>query len=223
LQVELARATLDAGTMKWATSVCVGAVITTTTLVARAMEDDGTPPGPFGIIHLEAAARFSAAVESPITSPGNRVGGGFGGRAGASYLGFYGGLSFLDLLSEGECLDSFPSACSTTQRLSYGIEGGYGRTLNRILLIRGVLGVGDYVEIVDGTSTSCTGAFPCGMPIVTTSHNTSHNLYLQPGLLVAVALGPVLIGIDANVFYMPAWSPAAYAAFMAGGQLGVRL
>jgi hypothetical protein len=49
-----------------------------------------------------------------------------------------------------------------------------------------------------------------------------------PSVLVEAALGPVLVGLDANYFHLPsdgAPSPirSTFAAFMAGAQLGVRL
>jgi hypothetical protein len=68
--------------------------------------------------------------------------------------------------------------------------------------------------------------------MTTTSHATSNNVYIQPGVLAAAMLGPVLIGLDADFVFMPAargagWPPSTpsgiYAALMLGGQLGVRL
>jgi hypothetical protein len=99
---------------------------------------------------------------------------------------------------------------------------GYGRTYFQLLTIRGLLGVGDYAGSAELTCTSapCTG---------TTSHPSSHNLYLEPGVLFAITLGPVLIGADSGILYLPSstrpgsTASSAFAALMFGLQLGMRL
>jgi hypothetical protein len=66
------------------------------------------------------------------------------------------------------------------------------------------------------------------MPLTTTSHTSRGDLYLAPAVFVGVMLGPVLVGADATLVYMPtAGAPdsfsATFAALSLGGQLGVRL
>jgi hypothetical protein len=156
-------------------------------------------------------------------------GGGAGVRAGASYLGFYGGLSFIDFMSE-----RYGSVGNTedTHAASYGVELGYGTTLFRRLTLRGQLGVGDYAVASDWTVSKCNGAPSCSMAPMRSLAN-GDNLYLAPGVLLQVTLGPVLVGVDGNLFYMPSSAypqsggphgqGGTFAALMAGAQLGVRL
>jgi hypothetical protein len=66
------------------------------------------------------------------------------------------------------------------------------------------------------------------MPTSTTSHASRGDLYLAPAVLVGVTLGPVLVGADATLVYMPTAgapdsSSAAFASLSLGGQLGLRL
>ncbi|HEX4448955.1 MAG TPA: hypothetical protein VH044_19575 [Polyangiaceae bacterium] len=103
---------------------------------------------------------------------------------------------------------------------SFGVEGGYGHTFFRVLTLRGLMGVGDYLTID-------TGSVIDSGTTTTTSRSSNNAVYLQPGALIAVALGPVLLGADANVFYMPTTpisnDHAAFGAFIFGFQAGVRL
>jgi hypothetical protein len=156
------------------------------------------------------------------------TGGGLGVRGGVSYLGFYGGVSYMDFMSEGGCLDGFSGSCGNLRATAYGVELGYGRTFFGFLTLRGQVGIGDYVLVSDETTFTCTGAFPCSMTTTTQSHATGHNFYVAPAVLLEAALGPVLVGLDANYFILPsdgAPDPqrSAFAAFLAGVQLGVRL
>jgi hypothetical protein len=220
--------------MKRATMLTIGVVALLTASNAHASETgegDGSTPGLFGAVHPEVAARMmaGATLTSSDSEPGPMTGGGLGVRAGASYLGFYGGLSFIDFMSE-----RYGSAGNTedTHAASYGVELGYGTTLFRLLTLRGQLGVGDYAVASDWTVSRCSGAPSCSMPPMRSLAN-GDNLYLAPGLLLQVTLGPVLVGVDGNLFYMPSWSypqsgtphgqGGTFAALMAGAQLGVRL
>jgi hypothetical protein len=200
---------------------------------ARAAEtdSDGSARGLFGSLHPEVAGRMtfgSALSPPPNGAPGPLTGLGYGVRAGVSYAGIYGGLAFTDYLTEGECLSDSVDACSTTHGRAFSFEGGYGRTFLRILTIRGQLGIGDYWTSSAGSLTDCPDV--AGSACKTTlSHSGSDTFFLQPEALVQVALGPVLVGADASIIYMPnvavsgdpqSW---AFAAFMVGAQLGARL
>ena len=216
--------------MKWGPVSILGALALTTALNARAAESDGDPAGLLGDVHPEVAARMM--IGAALTPPEGAPGPGFGVRGGASYLGFYGGLSFMDFMSEHQCLFSSPGpspgGCGSTHAASYGLELGYGRTFLQVLMVRAQLGVGDYALTSDSTSTTCTDTPMCTTWSTTESHASRNNLYLAPGALLAVTLGPVLVGLDANVYYMPSAAypggrPATYSAFMGGAQLGVKL
>ncbi len=197
---------------------------------AHAAEGDGSVAGPLGAFHPEVAARmtFGTPLGSPYNGPpGPLTGLGYGVRGGLSYYGVYGGLAYTDFLTEGDCIDGSVESCGTTHGRSFGFEGGYGRTFLRILTIRGQLGIGNYWTISDGTTTTCAGVDgPCTL---VSSHGSSNTLYLQPEALVEVSLGPVLVGVDASLSYMPNVSSSAetpswaFAAFMFGAQAGVRL
>jgi hypothetical protein len=158
--------------------------------------------------------------------PGPGSGGGVGARAGASYLGIYGGLTYMDYLTEGSCAEGTSSSCGTSHGFSYGVEGGYGRMFAQRLIVRAQLGLGEHVVNVEGTTFICQGsASSCS---TTTSHSSTHFLYLEPALLIALSLGPLLVGIDGSVFFMPkvddpAIGSTTFTQFRVGAQLGVRL
>jgi hypothetical protein len=149
------------------------------------------------------------------------AGGGAGARGGLSYRGIYAGLTYMDYFTNSACLDSGgPESCGSTHGQSFGLEGGYGHTFFGVLTLRGQMGVGDYL-------TTSTGTFISGDGTSTTTHSSSNALYLQPGALLEAALGPVLVGADASLLYMPrpplSYDGGAFAAFIFGVQLGVRL
>ncbi len=206
-----------------------GAVLLTASGV-QAAEVDGSEPAIFGSLHPEVAGRFmaNALTLTPADRAPPLVGGGPGMRAGVSVLGVYAGLSFIDFMSESSCVDYFPGACGSTHAASYGFELGYGHTFFGRLLVRGLLGIGDRIETSDGTSETCSGTGPCSMPMTTTSHASRGDLYLAPAVLVGFLLGPVLVGADATLVYMPTVGApdslsAAFASLSLGGQLGLRL
>jgi hypothetical protein len=110
------------------------------------------------------------------------------------------------------------------------VELGYGHTFFQRLTVRGLLGIGDYAVTAQGSSGACTGTPPCSMITTTYWHASRDNFYLAPGALLEVALGPVLIGVDANLIYIPSAEGAyagsrtvTFASFMGGAQLGARL
>ncbi len=197
---------------------------------AQASEGDGSKPGLLGAIHPEIAGRFMVNVMTltPAEQKPPLSGGGPGVRAGVSFFGFYGGLSYVDFLSEGSCLDSYPGSCGSTHAASYGVELGYEHTFFGRLVLRGLLGVGDRVETASGTTGQCSGAPPCSMVTTTSWHGSRGDFYLAPSVLAAVTLGPVLIAADATLVYMPsAGAPnapsAPFASISPGAQLGFRL
>ena len=198
---------------------------------AHAAEADGTPSGLFGPVHLEVAGRV--VVSGPqfaapaCCAPGPLGGGGAGGRLGALYRGFYGGLTYMDYLSEGICLDSLDGSCNSTHAFSYGIEGGYGQSFKDILVARAALGVGDYATMFENTVTGCVGTFR--MCSSTTNRGATHSVYLEPQALVGVHLGYVLVALDLSLFYLPSidstagTSTSTFASYRLGFQLGARL
>jgi hypothetical protein len=217
--------------MEWeALGFVVIATLISSPTSARASEADGSSPGLFPPIHLEAAGRVAVSgsqLSFPRYGwPGPGQGGGVGARAGASYLGIYGGLTYMDYFSEGSCTDSNRSACGTSHGFSYGVEGGYGRMFAQRLIVRAQLGIGDHVNNLEGTTFTCQGnGAPCS---TITSHSSIHFLYLEPALVIAMSLGPVLAGIDGSVFFMPQVDDPAIGSttvtqFRVGAQLGVRL
>jgi hypothetical protein len=117
---------------------------------------------------------------------------GFGGRVGASFSGFYGGLALLyypGLLNDG--------VGNWTHTLTYGIEGGYGWNWavriprkhggleKSILTLRPQLGFGNFTE-----STSASGG--------------TSSLYLQPGVTgLFTFTGGVFLGTALDLLVLP--------------------
>jgi hypothetical protein len=157
----------------------------------------------------EIAARVGAA-----TNPGwiaNPFGFGFGGRAGTSLYGFYGGISALYYLGGSDGSAGFHT-------LLIGLEAGYTIKLP-FLRIRPQVGVGNGTF----TETEPDGALN---PAQTTSVN---NIYVEPGVVVMVPVGPIFLGVDANALLLPGFTLAVPgssaktdASFSAHGQVGVR-
>jgi hypothetical protein len=203
---------------------------------AGEVDSDGSARGLLNAVHPEAAGRFmvGTALTAPDTTPGPGIAaGGAGVRAGVSYLGFYAGLSFVDFFSESSGLGSYPGSYRSDAGASYGLEVGYGHTFFRRLTLRGLLGAGDYAVTAEGAYGTCSGAPSCAMITTTYWHASRDNFYLAPGALLEVALGPVLIGVDANLIYIPSAEgayagaanvhPVTFASITGGAQLGVRL
>lgn len=197
---------------------------------AHAEEADGTARGLLGVVHPEVAGRFMAGAAgfTPQETRPPLTGGGAGVRAGVSVLGAYAGVSYLNFLSESECLDSYPGSCSAVHAASYAVEVGYGHTFFHHLTVRGVLGVGDRFASSDGTMGTCSGSVGCTTIAVTAWHASRDDIVLTPSLLVTASFGPAFIGADATVFYMPsAGAPggpsAPFASLALGGQLGLWL
>ena len=159
-------------------------------------------------VELEAAARIGAA-----SSPGwiaNPYALGFGGRAGASFYGFYGGISALYYLggSGGE---------SGFHTVLVGLEAGYTFKLPHLRL-RPQVGVGGGTFMQEASDGALN-------PPITT---TVGNVYVEPGLVVLFPVGPIFLGADANALLLPRFTLATpgatartYASFSAHGQIGV--
>jgi hypothetical protein len=169
--------------------------------------------GADGIVAVELAARVGAA-----TSPGwvaNPFALGFGARAGASFHGFYGGITAMYYLG-----GSF--GASGFHTVLIGLEGGYTLKVGPVLL-RPQVGVGD-------GSFSQTASDGVNNPPISTLVG---NVYLEPGVVVMIPIGSFFVGADANALILPAFSLAnsdgmgsepakTYLSFSAHAQVGVR-
>jgi hypothetical protein len=208
--------------------VACAAVLGLVTSSAQASAAEGDSSGVLGPVQLEMAGRVVVSgtqLASPTYgAPGPLTGGGAGGRAGAVYRGLYAGLTYMDYFTQGSCVDSFPGGCGSSHGFSYGVEGGYGHTFAKLLVLRAVLGVGDYTTQFEDTTTVCTTPATCDS---TTSHGSTRSMYLEPQALLALTVGYVLVGVDAGAFYLPhidqPFQSSTFASFRVGFQLGVRL
>lgn len=136
-----------------------------------------------GPLEIEAAAIWGGGFPASDRAD-SPIGQGLGARAGVLFptVGAYGGLSFVDYY--GGYGDS---RGLQVHGLTYGIEGGYGLRLFGLLTVRGVIGFGNYAEIVERSSSAGT------------SSETHNSPYLLPSALAMLALGPVLVGADAGL------------------------
>jgi hypothetical protein len=136
------------------------------------------------------------------------LGPGFGGRAGVSFFGIYGGLSIIDYLGVS------PGAGEPTPHLlAYGGEVGFGFKISH-LTIRPLLGFGDATQSESvGSQSLSSSAF-----------------YLEPGGLIQLKFGLLIFGVDASCFIVPSINTSsgptssgssAFEAFTIHGQVGV--
>jgi hypothetical protein len=118
------------------------------------------------------------------------LGAGFGGRAGVSFFGIYGGLNIVDYLglSPGAGLPS-------THTLTYGGEVGFGFKISR-LTIRPLLGFGDASQSFAGFSAS--------------------SFYLEPGGLLQLKFGVLIFGVDASCLILTSAQQQAVGAATGG-------
>ena len=214
--------------MRWATVGCGCAAVLAFASIAQAVDVDGSSAGWLGAFHPEAAARMTYGPFSRMASAFPLASGGIGVRVGLSYLGVYGGLSYMDYFSEGSCLDSTGLSCGSSHGRSFGLEGGYSRTFFRMVMVRVQFGIGDYLMTSESTSMAACADIACSTPLTMSSQSSTNSIYLQPEILLALTLGPVLVGPDASLFYMPTpavWDGTgrSFAAFMMGLQLGIRV
>jgi len=166
-----------------------------------------------GPVDVEIAAKVGGGTNPILVGsngmgpPGpqlNALGFGLGARAGASFYGFYGGLSFMDYLgSHGNGGDSMKT-------LLYGVEAGYSFGVP-LFTLRPQLGVGNYTVTQSESFVSPAESF------------SSSSLYLEPGLTALASFGVWMVGADVNVLYLwPSGGWNSQPAFTAHGQVGVK-
>ncbi len=148
---------------------------------------------------------------NPVANP---LGFGFGMRAGASFHGFYAGLSFMYYVGESA---QVVGLYSKARSVLYGVEGGYGIGLGPFTL-RPQLGVGNYTLTQSGIDPQY---------LQNVGPSTVHYLYLEPGVTGLVTFGGWMFGADANVLFLPGWNGSkpgsnSEPAFTAHGQVGIK-
>jgi hypothetical protein len=174
-----------------------------------------------GPVDVEVTAKIGWAA-SPSGNP-DPLGVEWGGRVGANVFNFYGGLSVLHSYGgtgSVACVGPVFNVCSQTavaiavDSTRYGVEAGYDIHPIAHVTLRPQLGVGNVsfyerssVEIVvNGSLVSLDGS--------------ANDLYLEPGLTAMVFLGPLLLGADASLLWLPGLAGST-AAFSAHGQAGI--
>jgi hypothetical protein len=154
----------------------------------------------------------------------NPLGFGVGGRAGVSFLGFYGGAQLMYYFGGSQDISvpgvsavgiSVPgqSVSVSAHTLMYGVEAGYGITLIDILTIRPQIGIGN------GTVSCSTSA--SGLLNTSGGCGSQSSLYLEPGVTGLIGLGMWFVGADANVLVFTGLDNSK-AAFTLHGQVGVK-
>jgi hypothetical protein len=168
-----------------------------------------------GPVDVEVAAKVGGGT-NPILVPSNGMGPGapqlnalgfgLGARAGVSFSGFYGGLSFVDYLgSQG-------NAGQSMKTVLYGVEAGYNFGVPRFTM-RPQLGVGNY------TVTQSE----CARPECEPGSFSTSGLYFEPGLTALVSFGLWIVGADINFLYLwPSGGWNSQPAFTAHGQAGIK-
>jgi hypothetical protein len=162
-----------------------------------------------GPVDVEAGARVGGGT-SPFSSQPSPLGFGLGGRAGASFLGYYAGLSLMYYF--GDKTNDASNVSRSEHAWFYGGELGYGTKLLGALTLRGTLGIGD-------VTVNYKGPLPKDL----------NNLYLEPCFTALVSFGFLYVGADASVIVLPSIGDPSNptngsswdAAFTAHGQLGV--
>ena len=148
------------------------------------------PANALGPIDVEIAGKLGYGSNFPTNF-------GFGGRAGVSFFGLYGGLNVVE----------YPF-----QVLTYGGEVGYGIKVS-ILTIRPLFGFGDAAVSLTPTAAICASGGTC--PSLDTNY-----FYVQPGGLLELAFGHLILGVDAAAF-VPTVS-GSQASFTMNGEIGVK-
>jgi hypothetical protein len=166
-----------------------------------------------GPLDIEIAGKIGYGSNPDSGEGFNRLGFGFSGRAGLALFGIYAGVNIVDYLGGSgtpPCPPGGPCPApvkSSVHTLMYGGEFGYGFKIS-IVTIRPQVGVGSAVVYGPGGSAS--------------------SLYLEPGVTGLVAIGILLVGVDANVAIFPSTtngegtSSSTEEAFTIHGQVGVR-
>jgi hypothetical protein len=170
-----------------------------------------------GPLDIEIAAKVGYGSDPSNGAGLSRLGFGVGGRAGIALFGIYAGVNIVDYLGGTAGPESCPPMAGThvdpacaggpVHALMYGGEFGYGFKIS-IVTIRPQIGIGSVLV---------------SSPIANTS-----SLYLEPGVTGLVAIGILLLGVDANIAIFPDASAinnqgsSALTAFTIHGQVGVR-
>jgi hypothetical protein len=143
------------------------------------VDPDDTPPrSPPPPAHLSVELAALAGSGAGSQSSPSPFGFGFGIRAGVTYSGVYGGLSFVNYLGESRGAGSFGS-------LTVGGEVGYGAKCYRQLTLRGQVGLGSFFD-----RFTAQGGNP----------------YVEPGVVAMLSLGPIaFVGADANLLIVPGY------------------
>jgi hypothetical protein len=146
-----------------------------------------------GPVDLEVGARVGVGG-APFSNEPNPLGFGLGGRAGAVFSGWYGGLSLMYYVG-GRGPVNYPagSVSVSEHALLYGLEAGYGVKFLGLLTVRGQLGVGSFNAHWQGQGEGDVG-----------------NLYLEPGVTALVTFGLLFVGADVSLLVLPGIGDPAY-------------
>jgi len=188
------------------------------------------PARALGPVDIEIGARAGVATDPSSNLATNPYGFGFGGRAGVSIFGLYGGISGMYYLGTSSPSQTIPAAggANTAHTAMYGLEVGYTLPIP-FVKIRPQVGIGDSVISMSGGLVD-TPSTPNGV--------SSSSLYLEPGILVFVPIRMMFVGADVNALILPSasgitptqngqgemagGSGKTYAALSVHGQVGVR-
>jgi hypothetical protein len=157
------------------------------------------PAHALGPVDIEIAAKVGYGT--------NDVGPGFGGRAGVSIFGFYGGVSAIDYL--GQSVDGV-----TAHSFLFGGEVGYGIKL-WALTIRPLVGFGDAIVSADIPVASALDPGATG-----TVSTSASSFYIEPGGLLQLNFGLLIFGVDAGCLILT--RGGASEAFTIHGQIGLK-
>jgi hypothetical protein len=189
------------------------------------------PARALGPVDIEIGARVGVATDPSSSLATNPYGFGFGGRAGVSIFGIYGGISGMYYLGTSSPSQGIPAAAggaNTAHTAMYGLEVGYTLPIP-LVKIRPQVGIGDSLIGMSGGLADTPGT-PNGV--------SSSNLYLEPGVLVFVPIRMMFVGADVNALILPSasgltptqngpgeiagGSGKTYASLSVHGQVGVR-
>jgi hypothetical protein len=173
-----------------------------------------------------ASSYIDVVVGSPLNPNPLRLG--VGGRVGVDYLKFYGGIQVTyyfgstatETLNGGSAAPAVTGerVSASSHALTYGIEAGYDVTLLDIVTIRPQIGLGN--------ATFTNSALDTGETAQAVPSESNSDLYLQPGVVALLSLRGWLVGIDANLFFVPGMNDTSghdwKTSFALDGQVGIR-
>jgi hypothetical protein len=185
-------------------SACLFLLTATVGIATLSVTGDASAFGPGPLDTIEIAAKAGGGT-NPVSGGPNALGIGVGLRGGASFSGFYGGVSFMDYLGSSQ---DVPVTGGGTTRYSLnsiliGVEGGYEIHVS-VVTLRPQVGVGSYT-LIQSESES----------------NSSSSLYFEPGVTALLTFGRWIMGADASVLFLP-WLSDSQPAFTAHGQVGFK-